>query len=184
MDGWLLDGVAPYGRTVAAPETPRRLVVAVCLGNICRSPIAEAVLRARFAAAGLDDVEVISAGTGAWHVGEDADPRAREVLARRGYPLAHRAQRFDPAWFERADLVLAMDDANLEALRRLAPDAGARARVRLLRSFDPDLAALPETDARTWVQDPYYGGPEGFDDAVDSVEAAAAGVIAALAPPR
>ena len=168
---------------MAATDPPRRLVVAVCLGNICRSPIAEAVLRARFAEAGLDDVEVVSAGTGGWHVGEDADPRTRAVLARRGYPLAHRAQRFDPAWFDRADLVLAMDDANLEALRRVAPDDAARSRVRLLRSFDPALAGLAESDPRTWVDDPYYGGPEGFDDAVDAVEAAADGVVAALTSP-
>ena len=161
---------------------PPRLVVTVCLGNICRSPIAEAVLRAALADAGVDDVEVKSAGTGSWHVGDDADPRTRAVLARRGYSLAHRARAFDPAWFPSAELVLAMDGANLTALRRLAPDNEARGRVRLLRSFDPALAGLPDDDERLWVDDPYYGGDDGFDRTLDDVLAAVTGVVAFLRP--
>ena len=152
--------------------TDRCRVVFVCLGNICRSPMAEVVLRALLAEEGLDDrVEVSSAGTGDWHVGQGADRRSTEVLTRRGYDArGHRARQFDPAWFDDHDLVVAMDRQNLADLRALAP-RDRRDGVLLLRSFDP--TAGDDLD----VPDPYYGGPDGFDDALDMVERACRGLL-------
>ena len=99
-------------------STPYR-VCFVCTGNICRSPMAEWVLRARIAEAGLSDVvEVDSAGTGDWHVGDDADPRTVRVLARHGYPSRHVARQFQPADLLRRDLVIALDHGHLRTLRR------------------------------------------------------------------
>jgi protein-tyrosine phosphatase len=147
-------------------------VCLVCLGNICRSPMAEAVLRAKLRAAGLGDaVEVDSAGTGDWHVGHGADARARSALTARGYPAEHVARQFSPAWFAERDLVLAMDEANLRDLRRLAPDQETAARVRLLRSYDP------KADGDLDVPDPYYGGTDGFDVVLDQLERACAGLV-------
>src|SRR5690606_16959328 len=148
---------------------PYRICV-VCLGNICRSPMAEVVLRAVLERRGLADAVVVdSAGTGGWHVGEPMDERAAATLAAAGYDGSrHRARRFEPSWFAERDLVLAMDRENLRTLRRLAPPEGAD--VRLFRSFDPDA---PE-DAE--VPDPYYGGREGFVRVLEMVEAAAEGI--------
>ncbi len=138
--------------------TVRLRVLMVCLGNICRSPTAEAVLRHKLAAAGLDGhVEVDSAGTGSWHVGDPPDPRSQRHAARRGYELsALRARQVCEADFERFDLVLAMDEDNLAELVRLQPDGG-RAELRL-------FAGRP-------VPDPYAGGPAGFEAVLDLVEA-------------
>ena len=147
----------------------------VCTGNICRSPMAESVFRARVAEAGLDGlVEVDSAGTGDWHEGEGADPRTLSVLEENGYAAAHRARVFEPSWFARLDLVIALDSGHLEALRRLAPTAADAAKVRLLRSYDP--AAGDDLD----VPDPYYGGSDGFEECLEMVEAASAGLLAAV----
>ena len=150
------------------------LITCVCLGNICRSPMAEAVLRRRFDEAGLgDDVVVDSAGTGAWHVGDDADPRALATLSEAGYDLAHAARRFESEWLERSHLILAMDRANFEALLELAERHDvAPEHVRLLRSFDP--TAGPDAE----VPDPYYGGADGFVRVLEMIERAAEGVVA------
>ncbi len=149
----------------------------VCLGNICRSPTAEAVFRKRAADAGVArDWVVESAGTGAHHEGEPADRRSREHGARRGYALSGRARQFRRADFERFELVLAMDASNEAALRRLAPDDEARTKVRLFRSFDP--AAPPRAE----VPDPYYGGASGFDEVLDLCERAADGLLASGPP--
>ena len=151
-------------------------VVFVCLGNICRSPIAEAVLRALVADAGLGDrIAVSSAGTAEWHIGRPADERTIDVLARNGYDgSSHRARQFEKDWFDRHDLVLALDRSNLADLQALAaPDQAAPHhvdKVRLLMSFDP---AAGVTD----VPDPYYGGPEGFDQALALIEGACRGVL-------
>ncbi len=155
----------------------------VCLGNICRSPIAEAVLRSQLIEARVDDVDVASAGTGGWHAGARVDPRATAALARQGLRLDHRAQQFPREWFDRADVILAMDADNLHHLRRLAPAAVARTRIRLLRSFDPSLAGLPETDSRLWVADPFYGSDTEFDRTVAEVLAAVAGLVDHLRRP-
>ncbi|KWW98424.1 low molecular weight phosphotyrosine protein phosphatase [Carbonactinospora thermoautotrophica] len=142
-------------------------VTFVCSGNICRSPMAEAVFRRCVAQAGLDgQVEVDSSGTGSWHVGEPADWRAVEALRGRGYACDHRARQFSADWFDRYDLIVAMDQGHVRALRRLAPDTQAAWKVRLLREFDP--AAGDDLD----VPDPYYGGQADFEHVLDLIEAA------------
>ncbi|MBN0043261.1 low molecular weight phosphotyrosine protein phosphatase [Streptomyces actuosus] len=146
----------------------------VCTGNICRSPMAESVFRARVAEAGLGDlIEADSAGTGGWHEGDSADPRTVAVLDGAGYGTEHTARRFQPSWFSRLDLVIALDSGHLRALRRLAPTEEDTAKVRLMRSYDPAADDLE-------VPDPYYGGPEGFEECLEMVEAASDGLLAAV----
>ncbi|HEV3000812.1 MAG TPA: low molecular weight protein-tyrosine-phosphatase [Solirubrobacteraceae bacterium] len=146
----------------------------VCLGNICRSPTAEGVMRKLVAEAGLEDrVDIDSAGTGGWHVGSGPDQRAAEASRRRGIPLGGCARRVERADFERFDLILAMDRENLRDLRALAPDRAAARKVRLLREFDPASNGAPDLD----VPDPYYGGPHGFERVLDLVEAACRGLL-------
>ncbi|UXY20828.1 low molecular weight phosphotyrosine protein phosphatase [Streptomyces cynarae] len=147
----------------------------VCTGNICRSPMAESLFRARIEEAGLDDrVEVDSAGTGGWHEGDGADPRTVAVLEENGYGSDHVARQFQSSWFSRLDLVIALDSGHLKALRRLAPTPEDAAKVRLLRSYDP--AADGDLD----VPDPYYGGMDGFEECLEMVEAASLGLLAAV----
>ncbi|MDA3648996.1 low molecular weight phosphotyrosine protein phosphatase [Saccharopolyspora indica] len=140
----------------------------ICTGNICRSPMAALVFREQLRRAGLDgQVEVSSAGTGPWHVGEPADPRTAKVLADNGYPTEHVAAQIDDHHLD-ADLLVAMDAGHLSAVRRLADDPS---KVRLMRSFD----AGAEDGAE--VPDPYYGGVNGFDDVLAMVEAATPGLL-------
>jgi protein-tyrosine phosphatase len=120
-------------------------------------------------------VLIDSAGTGDWHVGDPPDRRAAAEARVRGIVLDHRARQFSRADFARFDLVLAMDRENLGNLRRLAPDDAARAKIHLLRSFDPDSAG-----AELGVPDPYYGGDSGFTQVYDVIEAACAGLLAHL----
>jgi protein-tyrosine phosphatase len=144
----------------------------VCLGNICRSPMADVVMRASVRDAGLEDrIEVSSAGTGDWHIGAPADERAVAALARRGFDgTPHRARQFTAGWFAVHDLVLALDGANLVAIRELAPP-DQRVKVRLLREFDPQ--AGHELD----VPDPYYGGSGHFEEVLDMVERSCHGLL-------
>ncbi|WP_369170616.1 low molecular weight protein-tyrosine-phosphatase [Streptomyces sp. R28] len=145
----------------------------VCTGNICRSPMAESVFRARVAEAGLDGlVEVDSAGTGGWHEGDPADPRTVSVLEEHGYEGGHTARQFQASWFARLDLIVALDSGHLKALRRLAPSPEDAAKVRLLRSYD--ATAGDDLD----VPDPYYGGRDGFEECLEMVEAASTGLLA------
>ncbi|MDX8150376.1 low molecular weight protein-tyrosine-phosphatase [Patulibacter brassicae] len=147
----------------------------VCLGNICRSPTAEAVMAGLLADEGLDDrVHVDSAGTGSWHVGHPADPRSRAAAAERGIALTSRARQVTEADFERFDLLLAMDRQNAADLRALAPDDAAASKVRLLREFDAAAARDGDLD----VPDPYHGGPRGFEHVLDLVDAACRGLLA------
>jgi protein-tyrosine phosphatase len=133
----------------------------VCLGNICRSPIGEGVMRHLLAGAGLaDKVEVDSAGTAGYHAGEPPDARARAAGRRLGIEVTGRARQFTRADFERFHYVLAMDRSNLDDLAELARDPEMRKRLHLLRGFDP--TSLPGAS----VPDPYYGGDEDFDDVV------------------
>jgi protein-tyrosine phosphatase len=151
------------------PQQPYRICL-VCLGNICRSPMAERVLRAELDRAGLaGKVTVDSAGTGDWHLGEEMDSRARAELSRRGYDgSGHEARQVQQHWLARYDLILAMDRANLASLRRLAGgDLGLANRIRLMRSFDPAAPAGAE------VPDPYDGSPADYAEVFDLVEAAA-----------
>ena len=156
---------------------PYRITV-VCLGNICRSPIGEAVLRARIAEAGLSDrVVVDSAGTGDWHLGHPADPRALATLDAAGYPHDHVARQIAPHWMDGIDLLLAMDEANYADLARMLPDDGSGPELRMMRSFDPSLAHRPEPHPDLAVPDPYYGGPEGFTEVLHMIEEAADGLV-------
>ena len=150
----------------------------VCLGNICRSPTAEGVMRRLVREAGMEDrVELDSAGTGDWHVGSPPDPRAVAAARRRGTALEGSARTVTGEDFERFDLVLAADRANERELLARAPDAAAREKVRLLRSFDP--ASVQRGDLE--VPDPYYGADGGFDEVLDIVEAACRGLLDEIA---
>jgi protein-tyrosine phosphatase len=151
------------------------------MGNICRSPMAETLIRAELDHAGLAGrVRVQSAGTGDWHVGQRMDRRAAAELARRGYDgSAHRARQIGPDWLDRFDLLIAMDSHNLRALRKMAaarPDLAKEGRIRLLRSFDPQAPDDAE------VPDPYDGGPDDFMIAFELIAAAARGLVAGLTP--
>lgn len=140
--------------------------------------MAEAVLGTQLAEAGLDAlVDVESGGTGNWHLGEDADDRALAALSRGGHSLSHTARQVDADWFDDADLVLAMDRANLASLRRMVADPDVLERVRLLRSFDPDLVHLPDDSPDLDVPDPYFGSADGFDRALEMIEKACNGVV-------
>jgi protein-tyrosine phosphatase len=138
---------------------PPMRVLMVCLGNICRSPTAEVVLRQRLTAHGLDElVDVDSAGTGGWHAGAPPDARAQRHALLRGYDLSRlRARRVVDADFDRFDLLLAMDEDNLAELQRLKP-IGARSEVRLFAAAE--------------VPDPYPGGAQGFENVLDQIELA------------
>jgi len=148
-------------------------VLFVCLGNICRSPTAEAIFRQRLQQAGLAErIEVDSAGTGDWHVGKAPDSRTQEAAKRRGYDLSSlRGRQVSVDDFARFDLVLAMDIANLGDLQRLRP-AQAKGELDLyLRRF-----GLAEDE----VPDPYYGGSEGFEQVLDLLEQASDALLAEL----
>jgi protein-tyrosine phosphatase len=123
---------------------------------------------------GLEDqIEIESAGTGGWHVGEPPDARATEAARRRGIDLDGAARQFSAADFDRFDLILAMDAENRRELLRVAPDDEARAKVRLFREFDPSSNGEPDLD----VPDPYFGGEQGFEHVLDLVDAAARGLL-------
>ena len=118
-----------------------------------------------------DEIEIDSAGTGSWHVGNPPDERATEAARRRGIALEGAARTVRASDFEESDLLLAADRRNVADLRAVAPSEAARAKVRLLREFDP--ASTGDLD----VPDPYYGGPDGFEDVLDLVEAACTGLL-------
>jgi len=164
-----------WGRAKTA-NTAKTRVLMVCMGNICRSPTAEAVLRHKLKAAGLDQrVEVDSAGTYGGHIGEPPDARAQRHAKLRGYDLSRlRARRLAAEDFERFDWVIAMDEDNLARLADLAPD-GHGARLQLLMAH-----AKRRTDV-TGVPDPYYGPPAGFDHVLDLIEDACDGLVSELA---
>jgi protein-tyrosine phosphatase len=154
----------------------------VCTGNICRSPAAEVVVRALAERAAVLGIEVDSAGTGDWHVGEPADPRALRALTAAGYDGdAHRARRFDPDWFRERELIIALDRGHARLLRSWAPDDAARARIRLLRSFDSTVA-VPDEHPLIDVADPYYDGDAAFSLMLEQIEAAGAGVLEHVRP--
>jgi protein-tyrosine phosphatase len=170
--------------TTAPHELPRPAgggsgyrICVVCLGNICRSPTAEVILREELDRAGLGGrVTVESAGTGDWHIGGPMDPGARAELARRGYDgSAHVARQITAHWRGAYDLFVVMDRMNLANLRRMFADGPAEARIRLMRSFDP---AAPDGAE---VPDPYHGTPAEYGEAFDLVLAAARGLTGELA---
>jgi protein-tyrosine phosphatase len=146
-------------------------ILMVCLGNICRSPTAEAALREAVRDAGLAHrVEIDSAGTGTWHLGEPPDARMTAAAAEVGLELDGRARRVGTDDFARYDLILAMDRANLADLHAMAPDDAARAKIRLFREFE-------EGADGDEVPDPYYGGAEGFTRVVEIARTGARGLV-------
>jgi len=173
----LLNRVGKRETSVQAPEEtarPEHRILFVCMGNICRSPTAEGVLR-HLVAAEAPELSVFadSAGTHAYHIGEPPDPRARRAAERRGIDLSGlRARRVVPEDFARFDLVLAMDDFNVALLQDQCP-AEHRERIQLFLDYAPDLG-------RRDVPDPYYGGSNGFEYVLDLVEAASRSLIVHL----
>jgi protein-tyrosine phosphatase len=160
----------PASRRTGAPYR----IAVVCLGNICRSPMADVVLNDRLQRAELAEaVEVISAGTGHWHVGGPMDDRAAALLTRHGYDATrHRARQFDPSWFDDVDLVLAMDSANYADVTRLGPATS----VRMFRDFDPLAEEAGDRD----VPDPYFGGDDGFEAVLEIIERTSDALVQAL----
>ena len=157
---------------------PDRLQVAVvCLGNICRSPIAHVVLEHRLAEAGLDDrVTVVSAGTGSWHTDEPMDERAAATLSAAGYdPSRHTARRFTPDWYAENDLILAMDASNHADISDLAPDVASLEKVQMFRAYDPEAS-----EGDNEVPDPWFGGAEGFENVLRVVERTADALVEEL----
>jgi len=160
---------------MAAPARRIRVLM-VCLGNICRSPTAEAMLRRKVHEAGLADrIEVDSAGTADYHVDSPPDRRAVAHGARRGLEMTHlRGRQVERADFDRFDIVLAMDEDNLMNLERIRPP-GSRAKLALLMSYAPQAGSRE-------VPDPYHGGAQAFERVLDLTAAAADGLILALRP--
>jgi protein-tyrosine phosphatase len=145
-------------------------VLFVCLGNICRSPTAEGVLRHKLREAGLQArVEVDSAGTGDWHVGKAADLRTRQAAQQRGYDLSVlRGRQVQAADFNAFDLILAMDNSNLRDLQQLRPGNATAELDLFLRRYQLQLDEVP---------DPYYGGADGFEQVLDLIEQACEGLL-------
>jgi protein-tyrosine phosphatase len=167
-------------RMSAASPTPFR-VCFVCTGNICRSPMAESVFRARVEEAGLGDLVVVgSAGTGGWHEGDGADHRTVAVLTANDYDensSTHIARQFQPGWFAELELIIALDSEHLSELRHIAPTPADAAKVRLLRSYDPEAAA---DGLGLDVPDPYYGAIDSFELCLEMCESAAGGLLDAV----
>jgi len=155
----------------AGGQTQLLRVLFVCMGNICRSPMAEGTFRHHVRLAGLaEQITCDSAGTHDYHFGDPPDPRAQLAASRRGYDLsALRARQVKPSDFSEFDYVLAMDKVNLRLLQRLCPPQHAH-KLKLYMEFGAD------TEARE-VPDPYYGGPQGFEHVLDLVEQAAQGLL-------
>ncbi|GEM47426.1 low molecular weight protein-tyrosine-phosphatase [Deinococcus cellulosilyticus] len=146
-------------------------VLTVCLGNICRSPLAEVLVRKAFQDAGIE-ATVDSAGTGDWHLGELPDPRARKVAADHGIALTHPARQLSAQDFSDFDHILVMDEQNLRTVKKLQPTT-SKARVKMIRDFDPlGKGAVP---------DPYYGTDEDFQVVWTMLERAANGFAASVA---
>ncbi len=157
-------------------DTIRTSVLFVCLGNICRSPMAEGVFRHLVREAGLEDrFDIDSAGTGAWHVGEPPDARSSEAAARHGIDLDGHARQVQPVDLERFDHVIAMDRENLADLRSIQERSGGRASLHLLREFDP-------TGRGDDVPDPYYDGARGFETVYRMVHRSCEALLERLYP--
>jgi protein-tyrosine phosphatase len=152
-------------------------IITVCTGNICRSPMAELMLAAAFAAEGLGEAVVVdSAGTTAYEAGRPIDPRAARKLAMHQLlSERHIAREWQMEWFQDRDLILALDVDHYGWLRAAAPDSTARAKVRMLRSFDPTAAGQDPLDLG--VEDPWYGGYTDFETTYELINAAIPGIV-------
>ena len=149
----------------------KKKILFVCMGNICRSPMAEGIFQREVAKAGLQDrIRIDSAGTHSYHIGEPPDPRAQSAISRRGVDISGlRGRQVADADYEKFDYILAMDEGNLSILKRNAP-AHAHDKIRLLLSYS---SKYPHQE----VPDPYYGGARGFDENLDMIEDAVEGLI-------
>jgi protein-tyrosine phosphatase len=149
-------------------------VLFVCLGNICRSPMAEGVFRQVLADTGMSDrFRIDSCGTGSWHVGRPPDIRAQHALSVRGIDISvQRARQFTRDDFKTFDIILAMDRANYDRLLHLAPDI-YEPNVRLFMKYAPEMGTCE-------IPDPFFGGPEGFDYVLNLIEMASRGLLASL----
>lgn len=147
-------------------------ILAVCAGNICRSPAAEAAIREAAIEAGVE-VQTDSAGTGAWHIGQPPHPESIAAGARAGLVVEGRARKVTQADFNRFDIIVVMDRANLRDLHEMAPSLEAQARTRLFRTYDP--AATSDE-----VPDPWGGPQAGYDETIHIVRAAAAGMVSEM----
>lgn len=151
-------------------------ITAVSTGNVCRSPLAEYLIRRALHAGGIDDVDVDSAGTSDGEAGSGADPRAVSLLAAAGLDASgHTARRFAPERFAATDLVLALDIDHYTALRRLAPTPAEQAKVRMLRSFDPAVAGSGPADQG--IYDPWFGDEDDFEACRQMISAALPGLV-------
>jgi len=159
-------------------DSTRFKICFVCTGNICRSPMAEAIFTELVANAGLQHrISISSAGTGDWHVGEPADERTINALAARGYNGAgHRARQFDPEWFSKLDLIVAFDRGQERILRTWAPSDQDRSKVQPMLSFDRHLAELID------VPDPYYSDAALFDHVLGLIERACGSLFRQITP--
>lgn len=166
--------------TIMATTGPQPVfrICFVCTGNICRSPMAEIIMREFVSRRGLDDaIHLSSAGTGEWHVGEKADPRTQSALKRAGYSGdRHRAKQFDPEDFRQFDLILTFDRGQQRILRTWAENDRDRTLIQPLLSFDPSRTHNPE------VPDPYYGTDELFDEVRDTIERACEQLLKQIEP--
>lgn len=165
-----------FDRVLVEPGVFR--ICFVCTGNICRSPMAEAVFRELIRARGWENaVSVLSAGTGEWHVGEPSDPRTLFSLTERGYEgHGHRARHFDVDWFDNLDLIIACDRTHERMLKSWAPNDEARSKVHLLLSFDSDSNGALD------IPDPYYSNREMFDTVLVMIERACVALFRQLEP--
>ena len=151
-------------------ENPYKIVF-VCLGNICRSPTAEGVFQHLVNERGLHPYFYIdSAGTSAWHIGEPANSKSRQMANKHGVKLNSRARKFEPADLEEFDLILAMDRENLQNIRQLDTQNRFSDKIKLMRDYDPQ----PGDDE---VPDPYYGGMDGFQHVFDVVHRSCAALL-------
>lgn len=178
------EALANRVRSILAEKRPVRILF-VCLGNICRSPAAEAVMLDTIECLGQSHLwEVDSAGTGNYHIGDLADPRMRSHAARRGIRLLHRARQVKASDFYDFDIIIGMDDSNLRNLRAMSPTVETDSKIIPMAAFFPGAALAPEQPARKGiasvigpfdsydhVPDPYYSGAEGFELVLDMLEA-------------
>ena len=155
----------------------------VCMGNICRSPMAAAVLSSRTADWSSPKIIVDSSGTSAWHIGQGAHPTSQKTWEKAGYKYSHSAREFKSNDFFEADLILVMDSNNFRNVIKLAPDEQSRGKVFYLRSFDPALSAIDPSSAKFYeleVPDPYNQSVEAYEETLVMIESAVDGLLQEL----